>query len=138
MTARVLGVAQEVLNPGKWVTSNAAKILLGLTGGTEFYQAADANKWDRKEIKRDDCKPQTLFRYKDLKAYANKAGIKIGSYMRGWLEMIVWVDSLTLMPTMAEKIEHVKAPYTLYSLKGLIDTRCYRGLDSFEEEASNG
>jgi len=138
MTARVLGIAQEVLNSGEgkneWVSSNAAKILLGLTGGREFYNAAEKYGWTKKYINSEGrrSRPQVFYKYSDLESYANETGIEIGAYMRGWLEMIVWADSLTSMPTIFEIEDHVVAPYTVQSLQGLIETRQYRGLPSLE------
>ena len=137
MKPRILGVAQEVLDPGEWVSISAARILLGLTAGVQFYDMARKYGFERKDEVRGDGsrrRPKVLYRYSDLEACANAEGIEIGAHMRPYLEMIAWVDSLTEMPTVDEMVEHTSYPHTLNDTLRLIETRKYRGVPALREK----
>ena len=133
----VLSLAQEVLNPGEWVTAPAAKILLGLTGSDKFYLAVNAGKFRRKNVDRASGKngrPYVMYLYSDLCAYADDKDIEIGSYMKDWLKMIVWADTQKEMPSDGEIAAHVLGDYSFQDLKGLIETRKYRGVEGMDRQ----
>ena len=129
--SRISKLAEEVFNPGDWVSANASKIMLGLTAGTRFYTAARSGKFRKREIAREDGskgRPIVQYLLSDLRRYAKSNDIVLGAYMRDWLRMIIWVDNLTEMPTDEEISANVKGSYTMRELVNLIDTRQYRGL----------
>ena len=129
--SRISKLAEEVFNPGDWVSANASKIMLGLTAGTRFYTAARSGKFRKREIAREDGskgRPIVQYLLSDLRRYARNNGITPGEYMKDWLRMIIWVDNLTEMPTDEEISANVKGSYTMRELVNLIDTRQYRGL----------
>lgn len=128
--ARVLGVAQEVLSPGEWVSAPAAKILLGLTAGTQFYDASRRASFTKEKT----SKFCVVYLYSDLEKYAIANGIVLGDHMRPWLEMIVWVDTLQSMPSADEIAANVRKPYTVSDIHRLIETRIYRGLHGLNGE----
>ena len=141
MAQTVVGVAQEVLNPGKWVTAAAAKILVGLSAGTEFYKAANAGEFRKKEAKRPEGRKGgkvVLYLYADLCAYADSVGIVVGDYMRDWLEMIVWADTLAEMPTESEIEANARGKYGYRDMMSLIETRRYRGLSALNSVSYEG
>jgi len=134
----ILGLAQEVLSPKKWVSAAAAKILLGYTGSDRFYNALRKGEFRRKIETEGEGRDLVFYLYADLCAYADARKIEIGSYLKDWLEMIVWADTRTVMPTDEEIAANAKGKYSAKDMRSLLETRSYRGLPVLDKTSYSG